>query len=403
MKKNKGIVVLIASLAIQLVMGTIFMWSLFNIPFVEKFGWEKSSVVFTFSVMIFFFTFSAIFGGRLQDKYGPRKIATIGSILFGAGVMLSSTSTSVWQLYLYYGVLAGIGAGFVYVCPVATCVKWFPNKRGLVTGLAVSAFGLSALVFKPLAMHFINTSSVPGAFLYLGIVYTALAIIPAQFLSLPSKGEVKEEDKKIIKKDSSNDVTPFEMLKTSKFYILAIMYLFGGTACLTVIGLARDIGVDLARITPEAATNAVAVISLFNAGGRLLWGWLADKLGIEKSIGIIYLIMTLSMGYTAFGNLEGNRYFIVLAFMAISYGGMLTIFPTIMAEYYGTKNFGVNYGVIFAIYGLGAVIGPMTATAIGLKATFIASTILCTIAVIGAIAIFTISKKAVIKKQKAIA
>ncbi len=385
MKRNKGITVLIASLAIQLVMGTIFMWSLFNIPFAEKFGWDKSAIVFTFSVMIFFFTFSAIFGGRLQDKYGPRKIATIGSILFGAGVLLSSTASEVWQLYLYYGVIAGIGAGFVYVCPVATCVKWFPDKRGLVTGLAVSAFGLSALVFKPIALHFINVASVPGVFLYLGAIYTILAIIPAQFLSLPDKDTEANNKKNIINDKDEINVTPKEMLKQGKFYVLAMMYLFGGTACLTVIGLARDIGVELANITPEAAANAVAVISLFNAGGRLFWGMISDKLGIEKSTGIIYLIMTLSMGYTAFGDLSGNKYFIVLGFMAISYGGMLTIFPTIMAEYYGTKNFGVNYGIIFAIYGLGAVIGPMTATAIGLKTTFIASTILCFIAVLGAL------------------
>lgn len=387
MKKSRGIIVVIASLAIQLVMGTIFMWSLFNIPFTEKFGWDKSSIVFTFSVMIFFFTFSAIFGGRLQDKYGPRKIATIGSILFGAGVILSSTASEVWQLYLYYGVIAGIGAGFVYVCPVATCVKWFPDKRGLVTGLAVSAFGLSALVFKPIAIHFINVASVPGVFLYLGIIYTILAIIPAQFLSLPDE-EVEANNKNTTNDKDEINITPKEMLSHGKFYVLAMMYLFGGTACLTVIGLARDIGVELANITPEAAANAVAVISLFNAGGRLFWGMVSDKLGIEKSAGIIYIIMTVSMAYTAFGDLSGNKYFIVLGFMAISYGGMLTIFPTIMAAYYGTKNFGVNYGIIFAIYGLGAVIGPMTATAIGLKLTFIASTILCFIAVLGALYIY---------------
>ncbi|MBY0754204.1 OFA family MFS transporter [Clostridium sardiniense] len=387
MKKSRGIIVVIASLAIQLVMGTIFMWSLFNIPFTEKFGWDKSSIVFTFSVMIFFFTFSAIFGGRLQDKYGPRKIATIGSILFGAGVILSSTASEVWQLYLYYGVIAGIGAGFVYVCPVATCVKWFPDKRGLVTGLAVSAFGLSALVFKPIAIHFINVASVPGVFLYLGIIYTILAIIPAQFLSLPDE-EVEANNKNTTNDKDEINITPKEMLSHGKFYVLAMMYLFGGTACLTVIGLARDIGVELANITPEAAANAVAVISLFNAGGRLFWGMISDKLGIEKSAGIIYIIMTVSMAYTAFGDLSGNKYFIVLGFMAISYGGMLTIFPTIMAAYYGTKNFGVNYGIIFAIYGLGAVIGPMTATAIGLKLTFIASTILCFIAVLGALYIY---------------
>lgn len=403
MKNNKGIIVLIASLAIQLVMGTIFMWSLFNIPFVEKFGWDKGAVVFTFSVMIFFFTFSAIFGGRLQDKYGPRKIATIGSILFGAGVILSSTVTEVWQLYLYYGVIAGIGAGFVYVCPVATCVKWFPDKRGLVTGLAVSAFGVSALVFKPIALHFIEIASVPGAFLYLGGIYTLLAIISAQFLFLPKENDSSNIEENIIEEDNRVNVEPKEMLKQGKFYILAMMYLFGGTACLTVIGLARDIGVDLANITPESATNAVAIISLFNAGGRLLWGAVSDKLGIEKSTGIIYLIMTLSMAYTAFGNLEGNRYFVVLAFMAISYGGMLTIFPTIMADYYGTKNFGVNYGIIFAVYGLGAVIGPMTATAIGLKPTFIASTVLCFIAVIGASYIFTKRKKDNINKEESVA
>ncbi|WP_434793602.1 putative MFS-type transporter YhjX [Terrisporobacter petrolearius] len=382
MKQNRGFSVLIASLVIQLVMGTIFMWSLFNSPFIDTFGWNKSSVVFTFSIMILCFTFSAIFGGRLQDKYGPRKIATIGSILFGAGVLLSSTVTEVWQLYLYYGIIGGIGAGFVYVCPVATCVKWFPDKKGFVTGLAVSAFGLSGLVFKPIAMYFIENNGVPGLFLYLGIIYVVMAIVAAQFLKNPEVIESKTQVKSL---NNTRDVEPLEMLKGVKFYVLAMMYLFGGTACLTVIGLAKDIGVEYAKITPESAANAVAVISLFNAGGRLLWGVLSDKLGREKSAIVIYIMMTASMAYSAFGNLEGTIYFVVLGFMAISYGGMLTIFPTIMSDYYGTKNLGVNYGIIFAIYGLGAVIGPMTATAIGLKATFVASTILCICAVLGAI------------------
>lgn len=371
--------VVFGAVLLQLCIGAIYSWSLFNIPLSNKFGWTNNEIVLTFSITVFVFAFSTIFSGKLQDKIGPRIVATIGGILYGGGLVLASTATSIIQLYIYYGVIAGAGVGFAYVCPLSTCVKWFPEKKGMITGIAVGAFGLGSLIFKSVIQFFLANKGVSATFFYLGIIYFVLVVIGAQFLRLPMGYEVKEK----LKTDKDkNSFTVMEMLSTKAFYLLWVMFLFGSMSGLLIIGLAKDIGIQLAKLDIASAANAVALIAIFNASGRLIWGTLSDKLGRIKVIFIMFIITAITMIALSIISLNIVTYFICLGAIAFCFGGFLAVFPTITGEFYGLKNLGGNYGIVYQAYGLAALVGPIIVANVGnLKPTFIISAIL---AIIGA-------------------
>lgn len=353
-KLNRWIVVAGAVL-LQVCLGAIYTWSLFNQPLVDKFGWNKDDVYTTYSLAITIFAFTTILSGRLQDKLGPRLIATIGAILYGSGLILTSRATTLTQLYLSYSVLGGIGVGFAYVCPLATCVKWFPHKKGFITGIAVGAFGLGSLVFKSIILKLLGNVGVSSTFLYIGIIYLIIGGLGAQLLKLPTCEKLISASNPANKKNFRIR----EMIRTRSFYTLFVMYFVGCVSGLLVIGLAKDIGVDLAGLSLAAAANTVAIVALFNAGGRLIWGTLSDKIGREKSFLLMFLITAAAMLVLSFVELNLVTYFTAVSAIAFCFGGFLAVFPTITSDYYGIKTLGKNYGVIYQAYGIAAIAGPL--------------------------------------------
>lgn len=379
--RNRWFVVL-GAVMLQLCIGAIYSWSLFNQPLMDKFGWEKNDVVLTFSIAVFIFAFSTIFSGRLQDKIGPKKVATIGGLLYGAGLILASTANSLIELYIYYGVIAGAGVGFAYVCPLSTCVKWFPERKGFITGIAVGAFGLGSLLFKSVIEALLASKGVSSTFLYLGVIYFILVSVGAQFLELPPNNPTASSNPKL----ANNNFTMKEMLRTKSFYLVWVMFLFGSMSGLLVIGLAKDIGVQLANLDPVVAANAVATIALFNAGGRLIWGTVSDKIGRVKVVFMMFTITAISMLVMSFTTLNFLSFFACLAGIAFCFGGFLAVFPTITGEFYGIKNLGGNYGIVYQAYGIAALVGPMIVSTVGgLKPTFNIAAIL---AILGAVITF---------------
>ncbi len=373
--------VVLGAVLLQLCTGSIYSWSLFNQPLVDKFGWEKTDIVLAFSIIVFVFAFVTIFSGRLQDKIGPRIVATIGGVLYGVGLMLASTATSLIQLYIYYGVIAGIGVGFVYVCPLSTCVKWFPEKKGFITGIAVGAFGLGSLVFKSVIQFLLHSKGVSQTFFYLGVIYITLSVIGAQFLKNPPTNYNNTS----IKNTSNigNNFTVLEMLKTRAFYLIWVMFLFGSMSGLLIIGNAKDIGIQLARLEPAVASNAVSAIALFNASGRLIWGTLSDKIGRIKVVFLMFTITSISMILLSVLSLNYITFFACVSGIAFCFGGFLAVFPIIIGDFYGTKNLGANYGILYQAYGISALVGPIVFAAVGgLKPTFIISAILTIICAI---------------------
>lgn len=370
---NKGIFVLFGAVLLQLCIGSIYSWSLFNEPISQYLNIPKSSVVFTFSITVFIFAFTTMFSGKLQDKIGPRLVSLIGGVFYALGLFLCSKANSIVDFYIYYGVISGIGIGFVYVCPLSTCIKWFPNHKGLVTGISVGAFGLGSLVFNPIIQLLLSSVGISKSFLTLSIINICLISIGSQFLSLPKESDIIKNTVVNIGKNYS----PIEMLKTKNFYMLWIIYLFGSMSGLLVIGLARDIGIELAGLSTTLAASAVSAVAIFNASGRLFWGTLSDKIGRIKVLSMLFFITSICMILKSILTLNIISYFLTLGGVTFCFGGFLSVFPTITGDFYGLKNLGSNYGIMYQAYGIAALLGPILASNLGnLKITFIVSAIL---------------------------
>ncbi|MFA5527582.1 MAG: OFA family MFS transporter [Peptostreptococcales bacterium] len=395
LRENKRWSVILGAVLLQFCLGALYSWSLFNRPLMEKFSWSESQVVTTYSITIFIFSFSMLLAGRLHDKYGPRIVATIGGILYGVGVMLSSIATSLWALYFYYGIIAGTGVGFAYVCPLTTSVKWFPNRKGFITGIIVGSFGLGSFLFKSLIATLISSKGVSGAFFYLGIIYMALVLIGAQFLKTPNEDDlvlIHEKDKKYEKSNtlkknkvfsSGKDYTVKEVLHTRSIYVLWFIYLVGCLPGLLVIGIAYDIGIDLAHLTPSAAAFTVTVIALFNTGGRLIWGTISDYIGRPFSLLLIFILSALSMFSLGMLPLNPVLFFILISCIAFCFGGIFATVPPTIADYFGSKNYGSNFSIVAQAYGIAALLGTTIQTqTTSLNSTFM---IVSCISVVGII------------------
>ncbi|NLB88766.1 MAG: OFA family MFS transporter [Syntrophomonadaceae bacterium] len=399
---NRWLVVL-GAVIVQLCLGAVYAWSLFNQPLIDKFGWERADVVLTFSITIATMAIFTIIAGKIQDKIGPRWVATGGGILLGLGLILASNATSLTQLYIFYGLIGGAGIGTAYVCPLATCLKWFPDKRGLISGIAVAGFGAGSLVFKPLILSFIASFGVSATFLYLGIIYLVAIVLGAQLLVVPPANYVPEgwtPPAVTAGGGGGQDFTPGQMLKTMQFYALWLMYLFGCMAGLMIIGLASNIGTELVKLDAAQAANAVVTVAIFNAAGRIIWGPISDKIGRINSLLLMYILAAFAMFSMSAITMNYVTFLALCSLIGFCFGGFLALFPSITTDYYGTKNLGTNYGIVFLAYGSAAILGPIIGTSVAFTQAFLIAGVLCAI---GAAMTFLVRKSPSLSSSSSIA
>lgn len=355
-------VVTIAAITVQIAIGALYAWSLFNEPISEAYGVHKDDVVTTYSISLVAFALATVLSGRLQLKIGPRYTTLIGGLLYTSGIFLSSFASTPTMLYLTYGLMAGAGVGFVYVCPLSTLVKWFPSKKGLVTGVATGSFALGGLVFKNVIGEMFHIGSaaytpelVSSVFLTLSIIYGIMTIGGALLLDVP------QEEIKVTKKSSAQnwDHQTKDMLKTANFYKLLISDLLALMPGLLIIGLAKDIGTDFIGLSYVKAAGVVGFIAFFNAFGRLASGFVADKLGALNVYRTMYGITIISLAILAFVPLSYPLFLLVILGIVLGYGSFLSLVPTIVGRLFGGKYFSANYSLIFQAYGIAALIGPI--------------------------------------------
>ena len=398
MAKHNRWIIVVAALIIQLCLGALYSWSVFVKPLKDNFSYTTTQTQIIFSVALASFALVMIFAGRWQDKKGPRMVATVGGVLLGLGYILASfTGGDFILIALTIGLIGGAGIGFVYVCPIAACVKWFPDKRGLVTGLAVAGFGAGAWIFGQLATMFIESAGILEAFKYLGGIFLIAVVFGAQFLRNPPEGWVPEGwNPPVQVVDFMNRKERMEygwndMIKTHQFWMLWLMFVFGASAGLMVIGNLKPYGV-YGGLSAAAAGAAVGVLALFNGAGRITWGVLSDKLGRIRAMTLMFLLQGLMM--LALIKMGSTEFLlaVAVAWVGFNYGGIFALFPSVTADYFGTKNLGVNYGLVFTSYGVAGVLGPILAGSV-FDATgsylwaFIPSGIACLIAAALALAI----------------
>ncbi|MDD5169600.1 MAG: OFA family MFS transporter, partial [Syntrophales bacterium] len=378
---NRWLVV-VGALLIQVSLGAVYIYSVFKPGLGLKFPtWSATDLALPSQLILAFFALGVIFAGRIQDKIGPRIVATVGGIMLGAGLVLASFADSLLMFTLAFSVLGGIGIGAAYVCPIATCVKWFPDKRGMITGLAVAGFGAGALVFTPIAKTFIASSGIMPTFMYLGIIFLVAVVLGAQLMVVPPSGYKPAgwnppAPKPGVAATAGGDFTTMEMLKTPQFYFLWLSYFAGCTAGLMIIMNITNmwqspsmlelvkgmptITVDAFKAVANQGALAVMIVAIFNAAGRLVWGQVSDIIGRKTTLyilfavsGVIMLVLKMFVSYPLF--LFG------VSTIGFCFGGFLGLYPAVTADYFGTKNVGANYGLMFAAYGAGGLFGPWLA------------------------------------------
>lgn len=381
MKKSSSqnrLLIVLGTIIAQIGLGTICTWSLFNQPLVNKFGWELSKVALTFSITSFSLAFATLFAGKLQDKLGIRKLISIAGIVMGIGLVLTSKVTSISMLYIMAGVIVGAADGIAYITTLSNCIKWFPEKKGLISGISVGAYGTGSLLFKYINGSLINSKGVSETFVYWGIMAMILVVVGAQFLKDAS---VTVENSSV--NAGGNNFTVRQMLRTRQAYLLFIVFFTACMSGLYLIGIVKDIGVQLAGIKPEVAANAVAMVAIFNTSGRIILGALSDKVGRLRVLLFTLTTTSIAVFVLSFVQLNFTIFFICVAGIAFCFGGNITIFPAIVGDFFGLKNHSKNYGIIYQGFGCGALFGSIIAQIVGgFIPTFIVVGVLCIVSVI---------------------
>jgi len=349
---------------IQVALGAVYAWSVFRVPLTENYGTSVSAVNLTFSIAILSLGFAAFFGGLLMARVGPKIVAILSGVLYGAGIFLASFATeSLTLLYLTYGLLAGVGIGLGYIVPIATLVKWFPDKRGFITGVAVAGFGAGALVTAPIARYLVGSVGLFPTFAILGIIYLVLVVGAALFLKNPPEGwrpEGWEPPPTAATTDRSGiDYGLGGALRTWQWYALWALLFLNVTAGISIISEAAPIAQELTGVEPLVAAGLVSIISIANGAGRFLWAWLSDAIGRKWVFLTMYLLQALLFFLIP---IIGGTYFVlaILAFVIVScYGGGFGTMPAFNADYFGSKNVGTIYGLMITAWGFGGVLGPL--------------------------------------------
>jgi len=352
----------IASVVINLCLGAVYAFSFLVPPLEQQFGWKRIETSPAFTIALLTFALSMIPAGRLQDKKGPKAAASLGGLLLGWGMILSSFTDSLASLYISYGLIAGLGIGFAYGAPIATCTKWFPDKKGLATGLVVFGFGGGAIIFAPFWAFMIGACNWSSTFLVTGLLFMALAVSAAQVLRNPRPDYKPAGWSPPVKSAAvREDLEPAEMVRTPAFFLMWVTYWLGTTAGLMTIGQAKLVAMELAHIEPDTASLAVSILGGFNAAGRLMWGFLGDRVEREKMLIADFAIcfVALIILSTIF---EPLIFIIGLSLVGLCFGGFLALYPALTSDRYGAKNLGINYGIVFTAYGGGSVLGPTMAS-----------------------------------------
>uniref|UniRef100_A0A7C4CBP9 MFS transporter n=1 Tax=candidate division WOR-3 bacterium TaxID=2052148 RepID=A0A7C4CBP9_UNCW3 len=392
--------IVVGALLVQICLGAIYAWSVFRKPLEAQLGITPTQASLPFSVVLIFFALATVLGGRLQDRFGPRIVAILGGVLLALGMIVASLARNISVLVIAYGVISGIGIGFAYVCPISAGVKWFPDKRGLITGLAVAGFGAGAFFVAPLAAGLIsgtpynlmgaNLFNLPelgifNTFRVLGIAYLVVVTVGGFILRNPPSGFVPKgwtPPTPAGGRPAATNYTFGQMLGTGQFWVIWLMYFAGCAAGLMMIGQTSPIAQELAGFDKSLAAVGVSVLAIFNTLGRIFWGRISDSIGRSKTLFLMYLINAIAVfGYflipaTPF------LFWVGIALVGATFGGYLATYPAITADYYGTKSVGLNYGFVFTAYGVGGLLANIFAPRVreitgNYNLAFILTAVLC--------------------------
>lgn len=362
MKKNKWLIVL-AAIGIHICIGSVYAWSVLTKPIMQAMGFTLQETTWTFSIAILFLGLSAGFLGSYVEKHGPRRSGLVSTVFFGIGMLGTAFALSQHSLplmYLFYGVIGGIGLGTGYITPVSTLVKWFPNNRGLATGLAIMGFGFASLIAGPVMQLLIAKYGLINNFIILGCVYMVIMTASSLYLEPPKAPAVTEAKSKLAALPENNQAqyTVNEAMKTWQFYALWWIFFTNITCGIGLLAVASPMAQEVIHMTPLAAASMVGIIGLLNGLGRIVWSTVSDYIGRRNTYIMFFLLEIVAFYMLA--SVTDSFLFQALIFLIITcYGGGFSCMPAYLSDLFGTKQLSAIHGRILTAWGLAGIAGPL--------------------------------------------
>ncbi|WP_026973131.1 L-lactate MFS transporter [Aliagarivorans marinus] len=363
--KNRWLIAA-SAVGVHASIGSVYAYSVFKNPLETTYGWSSSSVITMFSIAIFCLGLSAAVMGHFVEKHGPRRAGTVAAILFGGGFLIAGIGTSIENLYvlwLGYGVLGGIGLGIGYITPVSTLVKWFPDRRGLATGLAIMGFGFGAMIASPIFNYIMETISIPATFFIMGSVYLVVMLASASYLERPPEGWMPDTMKAAVEsgaqevKQDLTQMTANEAVKTAPFWGLWIMMFINISCGIGVISAASPLAQESVGMNAASAALVVGLMSLFNGLGRIGWASFSDVIGRGTTYMAFFAIQIVAFIWLP--SIKSALLFQVVLFTILTcYGGGFATLPAFIGDLFGTKQLGAIHGYVLTAWAAAGLAGP---------------------------------------------
>ena len=354
--------IVVAGVCMQMALGAAYAWSVFRIPLVKEFGWSIAQVSSTFTICWFVLGCTSVLGGLWMNRSGPRVVAVTGGLLWGSGVFLASFSAQkLWLLYLTYGVIGGLGLGLGYIVPVTVLVKWFPERRGLITGIAVAGFGAGALIAAPAAGKLMQSVGLMPTFAYLGVAYGIVAVLAALFMQNPPEGWHPagwQPTAAQLSQRCSRDFTLGEALRTWQWWALCGLLSINTMAGLSVVSQAAPIFQEIGKLSAVTAAALVGVISIGNGIGRVFWSWISDL--TTRRVAFLTMFLIQAVLFWTYHYIASPTLLTIVTFIIVMcYGGGYGITPAFAADYFGPRNVGPIFGLMLLPWAFPAALGPL--------------------------------------------
>ncbi|MFN2744588.1 MULTISPECIES: L-lactate MFS transporter [Bacillus] len=362
--KNRWLIALCA-VGIHLSIGSVYAWSVFTNPLADQFGWSLSQISLTFSIAILFLGLSAAFLGHFVEKHGPKKAGMLAAFFFGIGVTFSGVAVQLGSLpllYLFYGVFGGIGLGVGYITPVSSLVKWFPDRRGLATGLAIMGFGFAALISSPIIQLLISHTGISNTFFILGICYFAVMMLSSVYLAPPEEGWVPKGYSpaagRTVRHLDLSQLTANEAIKTKRFYYLWLMLFINVTCGIAIISIASPLSQESAGFSAAGAAALVGILGAFNGFGRIGWASASDYIGRPNTYTVFFAIQLIAFPLLPFVA-DPVIFSGLMALIYTCYGGGFAAIPAYIGDLFGTKQLGAIHGYMLTAWAAAGLVGPM--------------------------------------------
>ena len=342
----------------QFALGSVYTWSLFNGPLADKLHQPVSQVAFSFGLLSLALAVASSVAGKFQDRFGVRRVTIGAGVMLGVGFCLTAYADNLLILWLCAGILVGFADGIGYLMTLSNCVKWFPERKGVISACSIGAYGLGSLGFKYINSQLLAHYSLQATFELWGLIAMLMVVAGGMLMS----DAVPQAGRQIR---AGRDYTLAESVRVPQYWLLALMFLTACMSGLYVIGVAKDVGESLVHLPSSIAANAVTIIAVANLGGRLVLGVLSDRVVRIRVISLAQAISLVGMSTLLFAHLGELSFFLALACVAFSFGGTITVYPSLVSDFFGLNNLTKNYGLIYLGFGIGSIIGSIVASLFG--------------------------------------